>query len=161
MLEFRTDALRNFLDAVHHVFPGSTRGGTLESHTASSRQQPCLKTDGWQGHIQQACPDLSIGCWFNTKHRPGGRRRHRVKPESKTASDVQEISPTVFVDCRSDVADQEFKVGPDLHIVMKTDGAQIIMSIIRRTNGHTNKAGAPGAGIKTMIQSSDEDRFIR
>src|SRR4051795_11875223 len=112
-------------------------------------------------HIQQACPDLSIGCWFNTKHRPGGRRRHRVKPESKTASDVQEISPTVFVDCRSDVADQEFKVGPDLHIVMKTDGAQIIMSIIRRTNGHTNKAGAPGAGIKTMIQSSDEDRFIR
>src|SRR5688572_23354926 len=48
MLEFRTDALRNFLDAVHHVFPESTRGATLEAHTASSRQQPCLKTDRWQ-----------------------------------------------------------------------------------------------------------------
>jgi hypothetical protein len=36
------------------VFPGSTRGGTLESHTASSRQQPFLKTDRWQARVSTA-----------------------------------------------------------------------------------------------------------
>src|SRR3954454_11304152 len=50
-LEFRTEALRDFLDAVHHVVPGSAKGGTLEPHTNSSRQQPSLKTDRWQGGL--------------------------------------------------------------------------------------------------------------
>jgi hypothetical protein len=37
-LEFRAEAIRNFLDAVHDAFPGSAKSGILESHTGSSRQ---------------------------------------------------------------------------------------------------------------------------
>src|SRR4051812_45262840 len=49
MLEFRTEAVRDFLDAVHVAFPASAKTGILESHTDSLRQQPFRKTDGWQG----------------------------------------------------------------------------------------------------------------
>jgi hypothetical protein len=31
------------------VFPGSAKGGVLESHMDSSRQQSSFKTDRWQG----------------------------------------------------------------------------------------------------------------
>src|SRR3954471_22054675 len=54
MLEFRTDALRNFLNAGHDALPGSVQGAILESQTESSGQQPCLKTDGWQGALPAA-----------------------------------------------------------------------------------------------------------
>jgi hypothetical protein len=33
------------------VCPGSAKGGSLETHTDSSRQQPSLKTERWQGNI--------------------------------------------------------------------------------------------------------------
>jgi hypothetical protein len=48
MLEFRTEAVRNFLDAVHDAFPASAKTGILESHTDTLRQQPFRKTDRWQ-----------------------------------------------------------------------------------------------------------------
>jgi hypothetical protein len=48
-LEFRAEAIRNFLDAVHHAFPGAAKSGILESHIDSSRQQPSCRTDRWQG----------------------------------------------------------------------------------------------------------------
>jgi hypothetical protein len=48
--QFRTDALRDFLDAGHHVFPGSAKGEILESHTDATRQQPSPKLiDGKAG----------------------------------------------------------------------------------------------------------------
>src|SRR5918994_4596212 len=47
-LEFRIDAVRNGLDAIHEAFPGSAKPGALESHTDSSRQQPSCRTDRWQ-----------------------------------------------------------------------------------------------------------------
>jgi hypothetical protein len=47
-LEFLAEAARNFLDAVHDALPGSAKGGILESHTDSSRQQPSAQTDRWQ-----------------------------------------------------------------------------------------------------------------
>src|SRR3954452_6492219 len=54
MLEFRTEAVRDFLDAVHVAFPASAKTGILESHTDSLRQQPFRKTDGWQGRPLEA-----------------------------------------------------------------------------------------------------------
>jgi hypothetical protein len=50
-LEFRAEAIRNFLDAVHHAFPGAAKSGILESHIDSSRQQPSCRTDRWQGSL--------------------------------------------------------------------------------------------------------------
>src|SRR3954454_600633 len=47
-LEFLAEAARNFRDAVHDALPGSAKGGSLESHTDSSRQQPSAQTDIWQ-----------------------------------------------------------------------------------------------------------------
>src|SRR3954465_5714999 len=61
MLEFRTEAVRDFLDAVHVAFPASAKTGILESHTDSLRQQPFRKTDGWQAG----------------RARDGGTRQHR------------------------------------------------------------------------------------
>src|SRR3954451_20274219 len=60
ILEFRTDAVRNFLDAGHDVFPGSAKGGVLESHIDSSRQQSSFKTDRWQGFL--LCASILTGC---------------------------------------------------------------------------------------------------
>jgi DNA-binding NarL/FixJ family response regulator len=42
------------------VFPGSAKGGVLESHLASSRQQSSLKTDGWQAANAEEAKDAIL-----------------------------------------------------------------------------------------------------
>src|SRR3954471_12927566 len=62
-LEFRAEAIRNFLDAVHHAVPGAAKSGILESHIDSSRQQPSCRTDRWQGFSGQNHADEYLAQW--------------------------------------------------------------------------------------------------
>jgi hypothetical protein len=42
------------------VCPGSAKGGSLETHTDSSRQQPSLKTERWQGRSAEGMEALYL-----------------------------------------------------------------------------------------------------
>jgi hypothetical protein len=81
--KFRTDTVCDLLNTVHEARSDSTKGGTLESHTVSRRQQPSTQLiDGKSARGATIVSDgrlwlssMAFGC-CNGRHRPSAGTDH-------------------------------------------------------------------------------------